>query len=308
VGELVRATGAAVHHLYGCTETAIDATCLRHVPPGKYALPPIGRPIANARVSVLDAFLQPLPVGIPGELYVGGAGVARGYLNRPELTEQRFVADPFQPQSGARVYRTGDLARFLPDGNLELLGRTDRQIKLRGIRLEPAEIEAPLRTHEAVRQVAVGVRTVAGHAGLVAWVALRPGSTLDPAAAAAYLSPRVPRFLIPRQWVFLDALPLTPDGKVDLSALPDPPPYTRPAAAPPATTELERRITGIWEEMLAVNPIGPSTDFFDLGGHSLLAARLAVRLRAEFGVDVPLPAILAGPTVAELAREVAARC
>jgi amino acid adenylation domain-containing protein len=308
--EMVRATGAAVHHLYGCTETAIDSTCLPRVTPGQSAATPIGRPIANTRVYVLDNSLQPLPAGVPGELYVGGAGVARGYLNRPELTRERFPADPFQPGSGARLYRTGDLARLRADGNFELLGRADRQIKLRGMRLEPAEIEAPLREHPAVRGVVVGKRDASGSAGLVAWVALKPGRALTPAEAAAHLAPLVPRCMIPNCWVFLDALPVTPDGKVDFAALPDPLPAARPASAPsaPPATPLERRIAAIWEEMLAARPIGVWDNFFDLGGHSLMAARLAARLGAELGVEVPLSTILAAPTIAEFSAEIGGRC
>ena len=306
VEELGTASRAAVHQLYGCTETSIDATCLPDVTAGQYAAPPVGQPIGNARVYILDEFLQPVPAGVPGELYVGGAGVARGYWNRPDLTASRFPADPFQPDSGARVYRTGDLGRFRPDGNIELLGRSDRQIKLRGLRIEPGEIEASLRLHPAVREAVVGLRTVAGEASLIAWCVLDAGCSLTAAEASQHLLQHLPRYIVPQHCVFLDALPMTPTGKVDLPALPDPIPAPRnggPTPVAPASA-LERRMAAIWEDVLAVRPIGVHENFFMVGGHSLLAARLAFRLSAELGVEVRLAEILNKPTVAELARAV----
>ena len=296
--ELIRATGAAVHQLYGCTETAIDATCLAYARPGQFDAPPIGKAIANVRAMLLSDVLQPLPVGVPGELYVGGAALARGYLNQPDLTAARFVREP---DSGKRIYRTGDLARLRADGYLELLGRADRQIKIRGVRIEPAEIEAPLRAHEAVRNAVAGTHQVRGEACLAAWVQVRPGFTLTADEAIAHLSRRLPRFLIPSHWAFLDALPLTPDGKVDFHALPDPElraPGGAPGSAVPLTP-IEQRIAATWEDLLGIQGAGVADNFFDLGGHSLLAARLAFRLK------VPLSTILARPTIAELAREMA---
>jgi acyl-coenzyme A synthetase/AMP-(fatty) acid ligase/acyl carrier protein len=299
-----RVSRASVHHLYGCTETAIDTTCLPSVTRCESATTPVGRPIGNARVYILDRFLQPVPIGVSGELYVGGAGVARGYWNRPELSESRFLADPFQP--GARIYRTGDIGRFRPDGNIELLGRADRQIKLRGFRIEPAEVERPLRMHASVREAVVGVRTVGTDTSLIAWLTLQNGCALNAAEASTYLSHCLPRFMVPQHWLFLDSLPLTPDGKADFAALPDPKPAARPDDSAPvaAPSTLERRVRGIWEELLPVRPVGLHQNFFEIGGHSLLAARLTVRLSAELGVDVPLADVFNHPTVSELARAI----
>ncbi len=304
VERLRATTSAAVHQLYGCTETSIDATCLADVPAERFTAPPVGRPISNSRAYVLDEFLQPVPVGVAGELYVGGAGVARGYWNRADLTESRFLRDPFRPDPEARMYRTGDCARFLPGGNIELLGRADRQIKLRGLRIEPGEIEASLRQHPLVRDVAVGLRTVAGDASLVAWCVLETRRRLTAAGASQYLAHVLPKSMVPQHWVFLDSLPATPSGKVDLSALPDPAPAPRGNNGKSATrmSDLERRIAEVWEEMLGVPGIGVHDNFFDVGGHSLLAVGLAVRLSTELGREIPLAEILRKPTVFELAQ------
>jgi amino acid adenylation domain-containing protein len=304
LAEAIRtATGAAVHQLYGCTETSIDATCLRDEACGHYAAPPVGRPIGNVRVYVLDGHLQPVPCGVSGEVYIAGAGVARGYWNQPELTASRFLPDPFHPDTGARMYRTGDLGRFRDDGDIELLGRMDRQIKLRGLRIEPLEIEASVRQHPFVRDVVVDLRTLAGEPALVAWCALEPGHAVTNREVFGYAAQRLPRSLVPRHWVFLESLPATPAGKIDLAKLPDPEPELRSGSAQdPPRSAIERRVAAVWEELLAIQPIELHENFFDVGGHSLLAARLAARLSAELGVDVPVSTIMSKPTIAELAK------
>jgi amino acid adenylation domain-containing protein len=304
LAEAIRtATGAAVHQLYGCTETSIDATCLRDEACGHYAAPPVGRPIGNVRVYVLDGHLQPVPCGVSGEVYIAGAGVARGYWNQPELTASRFLPDPFHPDTGARMYRTGDLGRFRDDGDIELLGRMDRQIKLRGLRIEPLEIEASVRQHPFVRDVVVDLRTLAGEPALVAWCALEPGHAVTNREVFGYAAQRLPRSLVPRHWVFLESLPATPACKIDLAKLPDPEPELRSGSAQdPPRSAIERRVAAVWEELLAIQPIELHENFFDVGGHSLLAARLAARLSAELGVDVPVSTIMSKPTIAELAK------
>ena len=300
------ATRAAVHQLYGCTETSIDATCLSNVAAGSYASPPVGRPISNANVYILDDRLQPVPQGVRGEVYIGGAGVARGYWNQPELTASRFLSDPFHSKKGARMYRTGDLGRLRNDGNIELLGRMDRQIKLRGLRIEPAEIEGAVCQHPFVRASVVDLRDVAGEPALVAWCVLDPGRAITTRDAIDYIAQRLPRSLVPRHWVFLEKpLPVTPAGKIDLAKLPDPEPESRNGSAPSAPPgTIERRVAAVWEELLSVTPIQTHENFFDLGGHSLLAVRLAARLSTELGVYVPVSAIMSKPTIAELAQTI----
>ncbi|HTR38616.1 MAG TPA: amino acid adenylation domain-containing protein [Bryobacteraceae bacterium] len=308
VEELRRNSSAAVHQLYGCTETSIDATCLPDVHAGEYAMPPVGRPIGNTQVYILDRCRQPVPPGVPGEIFVGGDGVARGYWNQPELTGERFGANPFLPDTGARIYRTGDLGRFRPDGNIEILGRADRQMKLRGFRIEPAEVESCLRLHKSVREAVVGVRTVAGDS-LVAWCTLHAGTALTAEDASHFLSQRLPRFMVPRHWVFLNVLPVTPTGKMDHAALPDPMPVPRNGHLDSLalSSDLELRVAAIWEEVLGIHPIGLNENFFDIGGHSLLAAKLAARLSAQSGVEVPVAEIFNKPTIAELAGVIAGK-
>lgn len=307
VEEIQRVSHASVHQLYGCTETSIDAACLPDMRPGEHAIPPVGRPIGNGRVYILDGFLQLVPPGVSGEIYVGGDGVARGYWNQPELTRERFVADPFRPGTGERIYRTGDLGRFRFDGNIEILGRADRQIKLRGFRIEPMEVESHLRQHRSIREVVVGVRSVAGNDSLVAWCVLHAGGELSAEGAAQFVSQRVPRFMVPTHWVFLDALPVTPTGKLDFPALPGPTPALRSGKLESAgpSNDLERRIARIWEELLAIRPIGIHENFFEVGGYSLLAAKLAARLSTLAEVQIPLVEIFNKPTIAELARMIA---
>ena len=297
--------GLTVVNGFGPTETTTFACCypMRAEAARIAATVPIGAPIANTRVYVLDARLEPAPVGVPGELFIGGDGVARGYLHRPDATADRFVPDPFSPEPGGRLYRTGDLARWLPSGVVEFLGRRDFQVKVRGFRIEPGEIEAALVAHAEVRDAVVIARTDEGDRQLVAYVAA------DPAAAPAdalrvFLRARLPDYMIPSAIVHLDALPLTANGKVDRRALPAP---DRPASAAaafvaPATPD-EVAIARIWGEVLHADRVGLHDNFFELGGHSLVATQVVARLRDAFGVEVPLRALFVEPTVAALARE-----
>ncbi|HEX2091416.1 MAG TPA: amino acid adenylation domain-containing protein, partial [Longimicrobiaceae bacterium] len=297
--------GRRLLNMYGPTETTIYATW--HLcRPGAADAPPIGRPAAGMRAYVLDSLLQPLPAGIPGELYVGGAGVARGYLGRPELTAGRFVPDPFSPVPGERLYRSGDRARWRADGELEFLGRTDAQVKIRGIRIEPGEIEAALVSHPEVRETVVVVREdgsgAAGDRRLVAYVVPVEGGTASPGALRDHLRTRLPDYMVPSAIVPLRALPLTPTGKLDRRALPEPEPgeegYT------PPRTPAEEVVAGIFAEVLGAARVGANDNFFELGGHSLLATRVVSRVAAALGVEVPLRALFEAQTVAELAARI----
>jgi acyl carrier protein len=257
---------------------------------------------------VLGSNLEPQPIGIQGELCVGGAGVALGYLNRPKLTAERFAPDPFSSEPGATLYRTGDRARWLPDGTIEFLGRTDRQLKIRGFRIEPGEIESVLERSARVRAAAVtDCRDPSGDARLVAYLA--PVDPAEPPVAEelrALVAEALPAYMVPAAWVMLGSLPLTPNGKVDLEALPEPE-FDRSAVADEFVaprTETERLVAAIWSSVLRVEEVGVHDNFFALGGHSLLAMQVISRMRDELGVTLKLRAIFDSPTVAELARSV----
>jgi len=287
---------------YGPTEShVVTAFALPEDPERWGALPPIGRPIAGVSIHVLDRHLEPVPTGVRGELYIGGVALARGYLGRPELTAEKFIADPFRP--GGRLYRTGDLARYLPDGNVEFLGRADHQVKVRGYRIEPGEVEALLRSHELVREALVLAREAGGERRLVAYVLCG-----DPAPEAAelrgFLAQRLPEYMIPSAFVVLDAFPLTPNGKVDRAALPAPDEgaIARSQYAP-ASSELERALVALWEELLEVEQVGIDDDFFDLGGHSLLAVQLIRRVQDDMRRVCTLPMLFRNRTIRALAAE-----
>jgi amino acid adenylation domain-containing protein len=288
-------------NVYGPTESTTFASWhpIREVAPAGSV--PIGRPLANTTFYVLDR-MHAVPSGAAGELCLGGDGLARGYLGRPELTAERFVPHPWG--DGERLYRTGDLVRRRPDGAVEFLGRLDHQVKIRGFRIEPGEIEAALALQPDVAACAVVVREDAsGDRRLVAYVVLdRPDSQ---PALASWLRERLPEFMIPSAFVVLDALPLTPNGKLDRKALPAPEPAAQDGTAP--STPAEELLAGIWAEVLGLARVGVHDNFFDLGGHSLLAMRVASRVRAVFGVELPLRRLFAAPTVAELAAELAPR-
>ncbi|HEV3049322.1 MAG TPA: amino acid adenylation domain-containing protein, partial [Longimicrobium sp.] len=291
--------GRAFVNAYGPTETTVCATSARCEADGR--APAIGRGLENVRVYVLDAAGRPAPVGVAGELYVGGVGVARGYLGRPGLTAERFVPDPFGGATGARLYRTGDRVRWSARGELEFLGRVDAQVKVRGFRIEPGEIEATLRRHAAVRECVVVARgDASGGARLVGYIV----GEADPDALRAHLRRSLPEYMVPSAFVFLKALPLTPNGKLDRQALPAPE-YAADAdryVAP--RTPVEEVLAGIWAEVLRLDRVGVEESFFDLGGHSLLATRVVSRVRDVFAIELPLRALFEGPTVAELAGRV----
>jgi amino acid adenylation domain-containing protein len=278
---------AALWNMYGPTETTIWSTMLQVVPgDGPVS---IGRPIANTQIYITDPMMQPVPVGVAGELLIGGAGVARGYWRRPELTAERFIPDPFSARHGARLYRTGDLARWRADGTIEYLGRMDNQVKLRGFRIELGEIEAALASHASIGQVVVAMREdKPGDQRLVAYAVPRAGQSPAIEELRQHVAASLPSHMVPATVVFLDALPLTPNGKIDRKALPAPVRATarRPAAPPQPASETERIMADIWKELLDVDQVHATDMFFDLGGHSLLAVQAVQRFEQETGLRV----------------------
>jgi thioesterase domain-containing protein/acyl carrier protein len=248
---------------------------------------PIGRPIGNTKVYVLDPQMQCVPVGVPGELYAGGAGLARGYLNRSELTAECFVVNPFA--TGEKLYKTGDLVRYLPDGTLEYLGRLDQQIKLRGFRIEPGEIETVLRHHDLVNDCVVVLREDApGAKRLVAYVTTQLDQTMDEQTLLLHLKALLPDYMVPAAFVILDELPLTPNGKVDRKALPVPSAVITNSSSVGPRNTLEFHLAKIWEDVLNRKPISVRDNFFEVGGHSLLAVRLFDQIEKHFGKKLPL--------------------
>jgi amino acid adenylation domain-containing protein/thioester reductase-like protein len=296
---------AALHNLYGPTEAAVDVTswaCDRTDP---RKVVPIGRPISNTSIYVLDADRQPLPVGVPGELHVGGVGLARGYWRRPELTAEKFIPDPFH--RGGRLYKTGDLARYLADGAVEFLGRLDHQVKVRGFRIELGEIEATLIQHPSVREAVVLARTETGPPKLVAYI-VPPAGAAAPSTSElrAFLARRLPDYMVPAAFVALETMPLSANGKVDRKALPAPSTDRPDLAAEylPPSTPTERKLAAIWADVLRLQRVGARDGFFELGGHSLLATQVVSRVRTEFGVELPLRTLFESNTLADFAAAV----
>jgi len=291
-----------VFDLYGPTEdTTYSTFTLRH----GNRMATIGRPISNTQVYILDRYLQPLPVGIPGELYLGGDGLARGYLNRPELTGERFLDNPFSQMPGSRVYRTGDLARFLPSGEIEYLGRIDKQVKIRGFRIELGEVEAAICSHPLVTEsVVIASSDLLGEKRLVGYIVTKPDQQVESNDLRAFLRQGLPDYMVPSTFIELDEIPLTPNGKIDRKALPVPDStISRTEAAFVAhRDDLELRLTKIWEEILGLHPIGIKDNFFDLGGHSLQAVRMFADVEVTFGKSIPLATILQSPTIEALAQ------
>jgi amino acid adenylation domain-containing protein len=292
---------ARLINVYGATETAIEAAfhlCQREQ--NSQGNSPIGRPIANSQIFILDKNLQPVPPGVPGELCVGGRNVGRGYLNRPELTKEKFIASPLAGSPDG-LYRTGDLARWRPDGVLEFLGRVDRQLKVRGFRIEPGEVEAALNQHPDVSVSAVKVHCPPqGGARLQAWVAPRRGTSPQAAELRTFSGKRLPRFMIPSDIFFLSALPLTPDGKTDYARLQATGRPQQPVTS--LTDPLLDALAGLWEEVLPERPCALEDDFFDLGGHSLLSIQLSALIAERFRTVVPLAELLQVPTLQGMAQ------
>lgn len=290
-------------NMYGPTETTVWS--MTHEVDSQTGPVPIGRPIANTQIYVLDSALNPVPVGINGDLYIGGDGVARGYFKRPDLTRERFIDDPFR--KGQRLYKTGDLARHRPDGTLDFLGRSDHQVKLRGYRIELEEIERCLNDHPDVGQVAATVHgSVDADLRLIAYVvAARSGTKLDLANLRHYLRRQLPDYMVPDEFVMLDRLPLTPNGKVDRKALLAPDSTTASAATFVAPeTPTERALADLWQETLRIDRIGVNDNFFESGGHSLLAMQLVRRIRDRFGVELPLQSLFQRPQLRDLAARI----
>jgi aspartate racemase len=291
---------------YGPTEASISVTAWEGIQHAGDPIPenlPIGKPLANCRLYILDRHLNPVPVGIPGELHIGGVCVARGYLNRPELTAEKFIPDPFSSDANARLYKTGDMARYLPSGDIEFLGRADGQVKIRGFRIELGEIESVLCKHPSVREgVVIAREDVPGEKRLVAYIVPVRGSQFAEAELRGYLRQHLPEYMLPSATVLLENMPLTPNGKINRRGLPAPSAESSPAqqVAPPVDA-FQAQLLKIWEDLLGRRPISIQDNFFELGGHSLLAARLMHRIGQAIGKTVPLAMLLQAPTIEQLA-------
>lgn len=321
--------GDALHHYpaamlpfrvvnnYGPTECTVVATSCELAPADAAAdLPPIGRAIANAGVYILDAFLQPVPPGEVGEIYVSGAGVARGYRLSEELTAKRFLPDPFASAQSAsagqapRMYKTGDIGRFLPDGQIQFLGRADSQIKLRGYRIEPEQVERIIESHPSVQSAVVTlVESKTHEKSLAAYIVPKPGTNLSDSGLRSLLSARLPSYMVPSAFIVLDKLPITENGKIDRRRLPLPMSANilrdpAPARAATDSCDLTNRVAGMLAGLLTIESVSADDNFFMLGGHSLLGAQLIARIRDAFGVDLGLKALFDAPTVALLAAEI----
>ena len=303
-----RFAAADLHNLYGPTEAGVDVThwtCRRD---GQGTVVPIGRPVANTRIHILDDRLRPVLQGAPGHVFIGGVQVGRGYLGQGELTAERFVADPFSGDPAARIYRTGDVGRYLPDGTIEYLGRSDFQVKIRGQRIELGEIEARLEEIDGISQGVVVARDdpVQG-AQLVAYYVVSD-QPIDPAHLSAELGRSLPSYMVPAIIVELAEMPLTSSGKIDRKAFPEPGPAERQRSATPPRDDVERAMAAIWQDMLGVSEIGIDEDFFALGGHSLLALQMLVRLERQMGLRIPIRTVVEGRTIRHISdgREITA--
>jgi amino acid adenylation domain-containing protein len=299
---------ADLYNLYGPTEASIASTCWKCEPANENQIVPIGRPIANTQIYLLDQYLQPVPSGLPGEIHIGGIGLARGYLNKPELTAEKFIAHPFGNEPEARLYKTGDLARYLPDGNLDFLGRADNQVKIRGYRIELGEIEAVLDDNENIQKSLVVVREdEPGIKRLVAYLVSDPKNVLDANQIQSFLRQKLPDYMVPSAYVALDQLPTTPNGKTDRRALPAPDAIalttSNDSYLAPNTT-VQKALAETWQDVFKVDQIGLNDDFFKLGGHSLLAFSIISRLRKNHGLNLSFSSLFFYPTIAELAKHI----
>jgi len=298
--ELIKqwATGRNFFNAYGPTETSVCATVEKWT--DETLKVTIGRPIANTQVYILDCHLQPVPIGVPGELHIGGMGLARGYLNRPELTQEKFIPNPFSNYPDSRLYKTGDLARYLPDGKIEYLGRIDNQVKIRGFRIELGEIEALLNQNEAVQSSCVIVREDnLGDKRLVAYVVPQPEINLTINEIRQFLRAKLPDYMVPTAFVLLDTFPLTPNGKIDRRALPVPDLQSQGEYIAPRNP-IEEKIAQIWAEVLKLERVSIEDNFFELGGHSLLATQVISRCQEAFEIALPLRYLFESPTIAQL--------
>jgi len=296
--EFQRVLDAELHNLYGPTEAAVDVSSWDCSTDTDLNVVPIGKPIQNIRLYVLDKTLEPIPAGVTGELWIAGVGLARGYLKRPALTAERFVADPYGVP-GSRMYRTGDLARWRRDGNLEFLGRTDDQVKIRGFRIELGEIEVALKQDVRIRDAVVVVREdQRGEKRLVAYI-VAADQTVNTTTIRQQLENKLPSYMIPGAFVFMEALPLTPSGKLDRKAL-KAPEFSRTSEYRLPQTPQEEILCSLFSEVLSVERVGLDDDFFELGGHSLMAMRLVSRIRSTFGIALAIRTVFEAPTVATL--------
>jgi amino acid adenylation domain-containing protein len=302
-----------VWNFYGPTEATVWAAIhpIESIESQESAIP-IGRPLPNTQIYILDSHLQPVPAGVTGELYIGGKGLSRGYLNRPELTAEKFISNPFLEKSekSELLYKTGDLARYLPNGELGYLGRIDHQVKVRGFRIELGEIEAVLSQNPAVQQAVVIAREANSDKNLVAYVVPKQEAATTPVQLRSFLKQKLPDYMVPSGFVMLEAIPLTPNGKIDRRALPEPDtarPELESAYIAPRTA-IEEVVAGIWTQVLGLEQVGMRDRFFDLGGHSLLATQVISRLREAFQVEIPLRSLFESPTVAGLAERIETAC
>ena len=298
---------SSLWNLYGPTEATVwSAMCSvnseQQIESNADISVSIGRPIANTQIYILDNQLQPVPIGVPGELHIGGAGLARGYLNRPELTEQKFITNPFNDEPGSRLYKTGDKARYLSDGTIEFIGRIDNQVKIRGFRIELGEIEATLIQHPDVSEAVVIVREdTPGEKRLVAYLVSEAETTAT--VLREFLKSKLPSYMVPSAFVFLEVIPLTPNRKVNRRALPAPDAENLSASSfIPPRNRVELQLSQIWSDVLNVSSIGVTSNFFDLGGHSLLAVRLMARIESKLGIHLPLTTLFTEPTIEEQAN------
>ena len=295
---------ASLFNEYGPTEATVWSSVHHCRPPAGQRPVPIGRPVANTQIYLLDSELQPVPVGVIGEVYIGGGGLARGYLNHPALTAAAFVPDPLSREPGARLYKTGDLARFLADGEIEFVGRNDFQVKIRGHRIELSEIELALAQHPGIKEAIVLAREkMAGDKRLTAYVVLNRAEAATAKQLREFLKEKLPEYMLPSSFVVLEELPLTANGKVDRNALPAPE-QARPGLAAvyvAPRTAVEELLCGVFSEVLQVERVGVRDSFFELGGHSLLATQVASRVRGALQVELPLRRLFEAPTVEGLA-------
>ncbi len=297
-------TGGRVSNMYGPTETTIWSTTQDITDPASSI--PIGRPICNTQIYILDTFMQPVPTGVPGELYIGGAGVTRGYHKQPGMTDERFLHNPFVDDPDARIYRTGDLAKFLDDGTVEYLGRIDQQIKIRGYRIELGEIEALLQQHEHVTEAVVALyKSAEEDKRLVAYIVIKNGSDLDAIVLRSHLQKDLPQFMVPGYFVFLEEMPRMPNGKINRNALPDPVPdritltdFVAPDSA------LASLIADIWSNVLEIPQIGMNDNFFNLGGHSLTAIQVVHRIRQTLEIDFSLHNMFTAPNLSDMTEKI----